>query len=344
MQCSTAVDAARGCSLVCTRWMALARADLQRRPTRALILTLPDACALRRLCTTYTSHTDHESIDSGLAAAAQWLDPRRDDDEWAGLEPHIAFRTLGAFVERVEARLASVVEGGLAGEVGHNWRVAWQNNFQANGLTGHDVESFVDGADGVFAGAVLTFLQICFERSGALSMDAGDVIVHGWRGWESYGDTCVRDQLFEILEDRLGYAYVAGHPDPNAALYVGDPGFLYRYQLYASSGRAPNIDSLDSHGVTRLFEAAWHGHLAALTCLISAGANIDKPSGPEGCSPLMIAAHRGHTAVVDALLEAGADATLVDDDGDSALDLADDPDVRRALRRALRARCGAGAA
>jgi len=56
--------------------------------------------------------------------------------------------------------------------------------------------------------------------------------------------------------------------------------------------------------------AAQNGHLAVVTKLVAAGADVDKAKTTSGSTPLYIAAQKGHTAIVSKLLQHGADKSI----------------------------------
>ena len=47
-----------------------------------------------------------------------------------------------------------------------------------------------------------------------------------------------------------------------------------------------------------------------VTKLIAAGADVNKATTDDGCTPLYIAAQNGHTAIVSKLLQHGADKSI----------------------------------
>ncbi|MFJ4962081.1 Ankyrin repeats (3 copies) [Streptomyces sp. ADI96-02] len=81
-----------------------------------------------------------------------------------------------------------------------------------------------------------------------------------------------------------------------------------------------SADSSDAEGTTALYLAAVQDRPAAVRLLLVAGADPDRPSGPEsGDLPLCGAACGGHTEVVEALLSAGARPDLPEQFGFTAL-------------------------
>ena len=71
-------------------------------------------------------------------------------------------------------------------------------------------------------------------------------------------------------------------------------------------------DARDENGNNALHWAAWHGHVAVVTRLLEAGAQVDATDGPnDGNTALMKAAWNAHdprhVATVEALLAKGAD-------------------------------------
>ena len=85
-----------------------------------------------------------------------------------------------------------------------------------------------------------------------------------------------------------------------------------------------NIDAGDLHGDTPLHLAANWNHVEAVLALLEHGANVNAEN-TSSSTPLLLAVEGAGTQemaeVVDCLLRAGADETLVDDAGDTALDV-----------------------
>ncbi|CAM5654324.1 hypothetical protein GCM10010329_11280 [Streptomyces spiroverticillatus] len=79
-------------------------------------------------------------------------------------------------------------------------------------------------------------------------------------------------------------------------------------------------EATDTDGTTALYAAAVNDRPGAVRSLLAAGADPDRPCGPEGGDlPLCAAAVGGHTEVVRALLAAGARPDLREDYGFTAL-------------------------
>ncbi|MER5981961.1 ankyrin repeat domain-containing protein [Streptomyces sp. NPDC001787] len=98
------------------------------------------------------------------------------------------------------------------------------------------------------------------------------------------------------------------------ALYVSEDAVVRA--LRAGAG----ADSRDTDGTTALYLASVQDLPGAVRLLLAAGADPDRPSGPEaGDLPLCGAACGGHTEVVAALLSAGARPDLAEQFGFTAL-------------------------
>merc|ERR1712060_98857 len=73
--------------------------------------------------------------------------------------------------------------------------------------------------------------------------------------------------------------------------------------------------------LTALHHASYKGHICTVKLLINKGCNIEARS-LKGNSPLIMAARNGLTETCRALIEHGADASVKNNDGDSACDVA----------------------
>lgn len=93
-------------------------------------------------------------------------------------------------------------------------------------------------------------------------------------------------------------------------------------------------------GDTPLMRAVWGRSLAVAELLLEAGAEVDDVDGMTGDTPLLAAARSGQPSMCQLMLEHGADLEAFNQDGEGALDLADDSetlDVLRGWRAALKA-------
>ena len=92
--------------------------------------------------------------------------------------------------------------------------------------------------------------------------------------------------------------------------------------LKALLGRSDEVavDAKDDDGMTALMRAAQGGHAAAIAALLAAGAEVEDI---DGMTALMFAAIGGHAAAIAALLAAGAEAEAKNNDGETALTLAE---------------------
>jgi ankyrin repeat protein len=80
------------------------------------------------------------------------------------------------------------------------------------------------------------------------------------------------------------------------------------------------VDCRDSQGKTPLIHACTGPFADSVRVLIEAGADVNARDATERFTPLMMAAGLGQPEVVELLLENKADATLLDDDQESAAD------------------------
>lgn len=90
-----------------------------------------------------------------------------------------------------------------------------------------------------------------------------------------------------------------------------------------------DANEADPHDGPLLHRAAAFGEPELTEVLLSAGASVSAVF--DGCTALHEAAVAGNSEVVRLLLEAGADPRLKDDEGTTAIDLAEDPSVRSLL-------------
>eukprot|EP01048_Picozoa_sp_COSAG05_P006654 COSAG05_NODE_442_length_9803_cov_28.091921_2_plen_490_part_00 len=89
----------------------------------------------------------------------------------------------------------------------------------------------------------------------------------------------------------------------------GDSASVAEALVFAPSprrGRKVEEELVDSAGFTPLLLAAWHGHAHVISCLLDAGADINRRL-QNGASALYLAARNGHAGAVGVLLQGGAE-------------------------------------
>ena len=92
-----------------------------------------------------------------------------------------------------------------------------------------------------------------------------------------------------------------------------------------------DVNAKDHAGWSSLHEACNRGHLKVVEKLLDAGALIDIP-GYENDTPLIDAVNNNRISVVELLLKKGANVNLRNSDGRTALDLAQTPAMRSAVK------------
>ena len=89
-------------------------------------------------------------------------------------------------------------------------------------------------------------------------------------------------------------------------------------KLKEAISRGADLEALDIHKASPLWNAALHGDLKILSVLIAAGAKLDSRGG-TGSTPLMIASSRASASCVAFLLAKGSSVHQVDDLGYTVL-------------------------
>ena len=87
-----------------------------------------------------------------------------------------------------------------------------------------------------------------------------------------------------------------------------------------------DINAKNKDGETALMLASSEGHLEMVKLLVENGANYT--------NALRLASREGHLEVVKYLIEKGADVNAKDNEGKTALDLADTEEIEEVLRKA----------
>ena len=159
-------------------------------------------------------------IDSDVPA--EWADPRR-TPAWRGQQPHEQFTRLIDYRKRVTAKFEEEADTGAC--ITKPYFCSMLSN---NHCTEHAAEAF---SDEVMRGALLWYLWDRFERCGPSQCDVNDTLVRGWAS-VSWGDTVVRDSIFDPVLDALGYGLKAPH-DPTR-------GFGRAYEFFGQAGMLGN--------------------------------------------------------------------------------------------------------
>ena len=106
-------------------------------------------------------------------------------------------------------------------------------------------------------------------------------------------------------------------PDSNKEMIkAAKKGDVEKVKLLLSE-EAGLIEARDGDGSTALHCATWKGHLAMVSFLLSAGADVNSHNRNEhyGTTPLHAAAHANQAAIAEMLIEHGADVNPQDMNG-----------------------------
>lgn len=107
---------------------------------------------------------------------------------------------------------------------------------------------------------------------------------------------------------------------PHLLVYTIKNKSIEAAEILIKAGLNPNLTMKDQ--ASPLFLAAQEGCLEIADALIKYGAEIDKPFGPQGVTPLHIAINKNQPQLVQLLLNAGANRHTTLKNGTSALQLA----------------------
>ena len=101
--------------------------------------------------------------------------------------------------------------------------------------------------------------------------------------------------------------------------------------------RGAKVDEKDNDGDTALMWASANGHVEVVEALIENGAKVDEKDN-KGYTALMRASYsyKRRAEVIKALLDAGAKVDEKNNGGNTAIDLTDDDEIKKMLRKALR--------
>lgn len=94
------------------------------------------------------------------------------------------------------------------------------------------------------------------------------------------------------------------------------------------------LDERDKFGNTALMNASWKGYLPIVEFLAQSGAHLDLQNY-YGWTALMWAVNHRHARIVEYLISRGANAKIMTPVDRTAIDFADDPDIRAFLQEHL---------
>ena len=96
-------------------------------------------------------------------------------------------------------------------------------------------------------------------------------------------------------------------------------------QLLQAEDVSVDLNEADEHGRVALNEAARHNHVEVIEQLVEAGADLNARRPVDGWTAIISAAYYGATDAVQTLLELGADWTVANEEGRTALEIAQWP-------------------
>lgn len=141
-------------------------------------------------------------------------------------------------------------------------------------------------------------------------------------------DDNTKEHQEELTRLREFHNYVRNHAGDawqefygNEELYTVTDLRRYYYTDYLLRQEGVDVSAKDDDGFNALHWAAWSGLPFNSARLVERGIGINETEG-NGYTPLMLAALRGQAGAVRMLLALGADATLKNNKGETALDIA----------------------
>lgn len=163
-----------------------------------------------------------------------------------------------------------------------------------------------------------------------------------WMRAARVGDTDELRQLLQAAMDPGRYVLVdQGMVSPMAeqvtALHLAAfGGHVEACRLLLANGAEVDALTLPTErtesGDTPLMRAIWGRSIPVVELLLEAGADVDDVDGMTGDAPLMAAARSGQPTMCQLLLEHGADLEAFNQDGEDAMDLADDSETLKVLQ------------
>jgi len=173
-------------------------------------------------------------------------------------------------------------------------------------------------------------------------------------------------EIEKLLDERVDIINVRDENGFTALMYASDKGYTDTVKLLVEKGADINfqhreegytaltlasqeghteivrllvdaeakLDIQEINGFTALIYASSYGHTEIVEILIQKGAKLDIQDINFYDTALIRASYRGHTEIVRLLLEKGADINLKNKDGKTAIDLAEDPEIKKMLLKA----------
>ena len=103
-------------------------------------------------------------------------------------------------------------------------------------------------------------------------------------------------------------------------------------EMFQQEGRAIDLDAVTISGMTTLTQCVLDGNFASVRALIKLGANVNAKDRSRW-TPLHYAASEGYLNIVRFLLQNNADVTALNSEGQLAVDLAEEGEIKKLLRR-----------
>lgn len=158
-----------------------------------------------------------------------------------------------------------------------------------------------------------------------------------WMRAARVGDTNELRRLLQAGMDPGRYVLVTPGVEQVTALHLAAyGGHLDACQLLLVSGA--EVDALTlplerrESGDTPLMRAVWGRSIQVARLLLATGADVDDVDGMTGDTPLLAAARSGQPSMCQLLLEHGADLDSFNQDGERAMELADDSETLEVLQ------------
>jgi ankyrin repeat protein len=184
----------------------------------------------------------------------------------------------------------------------------------------------IDSPDGNGWTPLLTALQSGEERIVRLLLERGaNANATDGKGWSAFHYLAANDSdavLYRLLAEAGADPNVQSRAEGNTALMIAvDAGAAGAVQRLLECGASAAIARKD--GLTALHMAVSKGEIAIARSLLEADADANARGIGNGGTALHVAAARGKLPMIDLLLEHRGDPSVVDDNGYTAIEIAD---------------------